>query len=101
MRICRRSVVKALDLIKRTVKVWSDAKAPTFGAALSYYTLFSIAPLLVIALAVAGMTFGDRAASGELEGDIRDTVGPKVAESIADMLRNANRPQTGSLAIVI
>jgi membrane protein len=94
-------VVKIVNYVKRTFNVWSDAQAPTFGAALSYYTLFSLAPLLVIALAVAGMVFGEEAASGELEGEIRDTVGPKVAESIQDILRNAHRPAAGSIAILI
>src|SRR5260370_42496934 len=93
--------MKIVDLAKRTAKVWSGAQAPTFGAAVSYYTLLPLAPLLVIALAVAGMVFGERAASGELEGEIRDTVGPSVAQSIQDILRNAHRPQTGTLAIVI
>src|SRR5262249_6622174 len=50
---------------------------------------------------VAGMVFGDRAASGELEGEIRDTVGARPAEALQDILRNAHRPDTGSWAIVI
>jgi membrane protein len=93
--------VKAVDLVKRTAKVWSDSQASSYGAALSYYTLFSLAPLLVIALAVAGMIFGDDAASGQLEGEIRDTVGANVASAIQDLIRNAHRPNTGSIAIVV
>jgi membrane protein len=93
--------VKIIDYAKRTFNVWSEAQASSFGAALSYYTLFSLAPLLVIALAVAGMIFGAQAASGQLESEIRDTVGEKPAQAIREVLRNAHKPDTGSWAIVI
>ncbi|RPJ24560.1 MAG: hypothetical protein EHM35_16260, partial [Planctomycetaceae bacterium] len=46
------------DLIRKSVEAWVDDYAPSMGAALAYYTLFSIAPLLIIAIAVAGLVFG-------------------------------------------
>lgn len=90
-----------IGMIKKTVGVWSDARASTFGASLSYYTLFSIAPLLVIAVAIAGFIFGERAATGQLAEEMQQTVGPQVATTLQDILKNANRPQTGGIAIVI
>jgi hypothetical protein len=51
------------DLIRKSVAAWVDDYAPSMGAALAYYTLFSIAPLLIIAIAVAGLVFGQEAAS--------------------------------------
>jgi len=54
------------SLIKESLTQWSEDYAPSMGAALAYYTIFSIAPLLVIAIAVAGFFFGQDAASGEI-----------------------------------
>jgi membrane protein len=56
------------------------------GAALSYYTLFSIAPLLLIVIGVAGLVFGEQAARGEIMGQLADLVGPEGARTIEDML---------------
>jgi membrane protein len=53
-------------IARRAVKAWNDDYAPSMGAALSYYTLFSIAPLLLIVIALAGLAFGDEAVRGEI-----------------------------------
>ena len=55
-------------MLRRTLSSWIDDDAPTQGAALAYYTLFSIAPTLLIAIAVAGLAFGEEAARGEILG---------------------------------
>ncbi len=54
------------DLCKKAVLSWMDDFAPSMGAAISYYTLFSLAPLLVIVIAVAGAVFGHDAVQGEI-----------------------------------
>src|SRR5450830_1954476 len=59
------------QMIKAAVKAWMDDYAPSMGAALSYYTLFSLAPLLIIVIAVAGMEFGQQAAEGEIVAQLR------------------------------
>ena len=59
-------------LTKESVSQWSADYAPSMGAALAYYTIFSIAPLLIIAIAVAGFFFGEDAARGEIFGQLRD-----------------------------
>jgi len=92
--------VKVVQLVKKTFKVWSDAEAPTLGASLSYYTLFSIAPLFVIVLAVAGMIYGPTAARGQLAGEIGHTVGPQVAQSLEGMLQSADRPSASPFALI-
>lgn len=53
-------------LLKATAKEWSEDKAPRLGAALAYYTVFSLAPLLIIAISVAGLIFGHEAAQGQM-----------------------------------
>ena len=71
-----------LDLIKKSVTAWVDDYAPSMGAAIAYYTLFSITPLLIIAIAVAGLVFGHEAAQGEIIGQIRDLIGQEGAIAV-------------------
>ena len=86
-------------MLRGTVKAWNDDYAPSMGAALSYYTLFSIAPLLLLVVAIAGLVFGEEAARGELFGQIAGLVGPEGARAIEALLASANRPGTGVIAM--
>jgi membrane protein len=80
---------------------WYDHDAPTMGAALAYYSVLSLAPLLVVAVGVAGMVYGQKAASGEILYQVRGLVGQGGAEVIQDILKNAKSPGTGSIASAI
>jgi membrane protein len=71
------------------------------GAAIAYYTLFSIAPLLLIAIAVAGFFFGEEAARGEIFAQIRGLLGEEGAAAVQGLVKSASRPAHGSLAILI
>ena len=82
---------QAWPLLKQAVKAWSDDYAPSMGAALSYYTLFSIAPLLLIVIAVAGWLFGDEAVRGELVGALTDLMGEDGAKAIEGLLAQRER----------
>lgn len=94
--------MKLFHFVKDAYTVWSDAKAPTLGAALSYYTAFSIAPFLMIALAVAGMIFGAEAAGDQIAGEINHVVGDTAAVAIQDMLKSAeDNPRSGTLATIL
>jgi membrane protein len=88
-------------LLKEAGREWLEDKAPRLGAALAYYTALSIAPLLVIAIFIAGMAFGKEAAQGYLLDQIRDLVGGQGGQAIETMLAHANQPRTGSLAAVL
>ena len=86
-----RSPLHPLELfatIKQAASAWLDDYAPSMGAALSYYTLFSIAPLLMIVIGVAGLFFGEEAARGEIMGQLSGLVGTEGARTIEDMLAN-------------
>src|SRR5947209_11238925 len=88
--------------LKETFHNWSEHKAPRLGAALAYYTVFSLAPLLVIVLAVAGMLFGGKhGARDAIIQQVSGTVGEPVGRAMGDMLRNASDPGSGTLATVI
>jgi membrane protein len=87
-------------LLKEAFNAWSDDYAPSMGAALSYYTLFSIAPLLLIIIGVAGMVFGPEAARGEIFGQLQGLMGPEGAAAVEKLLQSANKPAEGMLATV-
>src|SRR5437879_13189080 len=74
--------MRVWDFLKETFSEWSEDRAPRMGAALAYYTVFSLAPVLVIAIGVAGIFFGQRMAEGRLMHEIRNLVGPEGAGAI-------------------
>lgn len=80
---------------------WKRDRVPTLGAALAYYTLFSIAPILLVAIAVAGVFFGPEAARGEIVGQIDQLIGPEGARAIESLLAGARDRQDGLLASII
>lgn len=89
-------------LIRETYAEWKKDNVPLHAAALAYYTVFSLAPLLLIAIAVAGAAFGEEAARGELVRQIQGLVGKEGAVAIQAMIENASQPGSGGvLASVI
>jgi membrane protein len=90
-----------LRLLKDSYRRWDEVNAPTLGAAISYYTVFSLAPLLIVALGIAGLIFGPKAASGQLADELQQTLGPSMAQAVQELLQNANRPHAGPIAIAL
>lgn len=88
-------------MVTTAVNAWLDDYAPSMGAALSYYTLFSLAPLLLIVIAVAGMVFGRDAAQGAVLAQLGGIMGPEGAVAVEGMLKAAREPAKGMLAAVI
>ena len=86
---------------RQAVAAWSDDYAPSMGAALAYYTLFSIAPLLLIAISIAGLVFGEDAARGQVYGELRELMGDQGAAAVEALLKNVNRPTEGIVASVL
>jgi membrane protein len=89
------------NLLKQTYNDWSEDKAPRLGAALAYYTVFSLAPLLVIALAIAGLVWGDEAAQGGLREELNTLIGEKPAGAIEGLVAQAQKPALGTIAGVL
>src|SRR6478672_11778118 len=97
-RVERGQLVSAKDifnLLKETFKEWSDDKAARLGAALAYYTIFSIGPLILLSVAIAGAVFGQQAAEGQIMGAIQGVTGAAGAQVIQDALKNAAKPGAG------
>lgn len=94
-------VQQGWQMTMAAVNAWLDDFAPSMGAAIAYYTIFSIAPMLVIAIAVAGMLFGHDAAQGEIVNQIRDIVGTEGAIAIQGLLKSVNQPREGMIAAAL
>jgi membrane protein len=88
-------------LITTTIENWIAHKDARQGAALAYYSVFSVGPLMVIAIAIAGFVFGQEAARGELQGQLSSMVGQTAAAAIDRLLAGANQPHQGLLATAI
>lgn len=88
-------------LIRKSVRAWVDDYVSSMGAALAYYTLFSIAPLLIIAIAVAGLVFGQEAARGEIVAQIQGLIGQEGAIAVQGLLKSAHEPAQSIFATVV
>src|SRR5438067_12666127 len=97
----RISAKATLGLLKDAASSWSEDYAPSMGAALSYYTMFSIAPLLLIVIGVAGLVFGAEAARGEIFGQLAGLLGPEGPKAVEGLLRAADHPAQGTFATIL
>jgi membrane protein len=86
------------SLLFATYKEWSEDDAPHIGAALAFYTILSLAPLLVVMIAIAGWVLGQKAVSGQLMTQIQGMVGSEGAKAIQEMLKAASNPKQGIAA---
>jgi membrane protein len=90
-----------LSLLRCTASEWFEHRASSMGAALAFYTLFSLAPILVLVLAIAGWFYGPQAAQGQLFAELRGLVGAQGAEAIQLVLAGARNQEEGRLATMI
>jgi len=88
-------------LARETMTSWSEDYASSMGAALAYYTMFSIAPLLLIVISVAGLFFGEQAARGEILDQLRGLMGDDGARAVQALLASVNHPKAGILATLL
>jgi membrane protein len=89
------------DVLKETYNEWSEDKAARLAAALAYYTAFSIAPLLLICIAVAGLVFGREAAQGQVFAQLQGLLGPEAAETIQESIANSQDTGASTLSAII
>ena len=87
--------------MKEAAENWSSHKDSRQGAALAYYSVFSLGPVIVIAIAVAGFFFGRDAVSGQVASSIMDTLGDTGAQAVQAMLADAGRPRQGLIATLL
>jgi membrane protein len=87
--------------MRASVAAWIDDYAPSMGAALAYYTVFSIAPLLLIIIAVAGVVFGEDAVRGQILAQLQDLMGPEGAGAVEALIKGANHPAKGFVVSIV
>jgi membrane protein len=88
-------------VLRRALAGWWNDNVPHLGAALSYYTLFALAPILIVAMSIAGLAFGEEAVRGEIVGQIDGLVGHEGAVAVQAMLEGASRPSSSIPATII
>ena len=90
-----------VELLQETFQEWQEDKASRLAAALAYYTAFAIAPLLIIAIAIAAVVFGQEAAQGGIFQQLKDLIGPEGAAAVETMIENSRKPAEGTIATII
>ena len=88
-------------LLRQVVAAWLDDYGPSMGAALAYYTMFSLAPLLLIVIAVAGLVFGEDAARGEIRAQLSGLMGDAGAAAVQGLLSSVHKPAEGVAATAL
>jgi membrane protein len=87
-------------LARDSVVGWMEHNASRTGAALAFYTVFSLAPILLLSIAIAGIFFGERAARGEIFEQISGLIGPTGAAAVQSVVHNASKTGAGALSTV-
>lgn len=95
------AVRKIAKFLRMAIREWSEDRALRHAAALAYYSIFALAPLLVIAIALAGFFFGEQAVEGEIVAQLQDFVGTEPAVFVENMLREIRQTGTGFWPTVI
>lgn len=88
-------------LVKAAASSWVDDYAQSMGAALAFYSMFSIAPLLLIVISVAGLVFGVEAANGEIVGQLQTLTGQQGAAAVQALLKSVSQPAESVIALLI
>jgi membrane protein len=88
-------------LFKDSCSNWNDIDAPRLGAALAYYTILSMAPLLVLLVSIGGLIFGREAAEGQIVGQFQDAIGTQGAQAVQAVLKSAHTPAAGVFATIV
>jgi membrane protein len=88
-------------LVKGAAAAWVADHAPSMGAALSYYSVFSLAPLLLIVISIAGLVFGQDAVRGEVFGQLQGLMGTEASKTVEGLLASVSKPAEGIVSTAI
>ena len=90
------------QLFRKALAAWKADRVPQMGAALAYYSAFSLAPLMILTITLAGMVFEKEATKGGIERELEALVGKPAAAAIEDVIKNAGAyPRSGLWAIIL
>lgn len=94
-------VPSTIRMLGTAISAWLADGAPRLGASLAYYTLFSLAPILLVVIAIAGFAFGEESVRGQIVAELDQLVGPEGAKAVQTLLQGARRESGGALATVL
>ncbi|MEO8642166.1 YihY/virulence factor BrkB family protein [Pseudomonas sp.] len=89
------------ELTKQVATSWLDDYVPSMGAALAYYTIFSLAPMLLVVISMAGLLFGEDAARGEIQAQLQNLMGERSAGAVQSLLVSVREPSEGLTATAV
>ena len=89
------------SLLHQTVSDWNAHEAPRLGAALAFYTILSLAPLVILVVAIAALVFGHSTAQSQLLGQVESMIGRQGSEAVKGMIEHAQEPASGAFASII
>jgi membrane protein len=89
------------SMLRETFDAWNEHEAPRLGAALAFYTILSLAPLVILAIAIAGFIFGHSTAQSQLLGQVDSMIGRQGSEAVKGMIEHAREPASGTVASII
>ncbi len=95
------TAMETITLLKRSYAEWSEHQAPRLGASVAFYSLLSFAPLLILITAVIALVFGQQSAQASLVNEARQLIGDRGAESVQSLLKNAQKPASGTFASMV
>lgn len=90
-----------ISLLKETFSEFMEDKAMRLSAALAYYSVFSLAPLLIIAISIAGAVFGEKAAQGAIEGQLSEAIGAESAAAVQEMISGSHASDNSGLMTIV
>jgi membrane protein len=93
--------IEVFEIARAAVRNWLADRAASMGAAIAYYTVFSMAPILLLVIAIAGLAFGDQAAQGALVGNLTDVIGAEGAQVLQALIKQASIGGAGPIATAV
>lgn len=94
-------VKQVLPIMKETFSDWNDHSAPRWGAALAFYTILSLSPLITLLLGIVGLIFDQSTAQAHILGEVQSMIGPEAGKAIQDVMTNAHKHSAGVVATAI
>ena len=89
------------SMLRQTLAKWNEHEAPRLGAALAFYTILSLAPLMILVIAIVSVFFGHSTAQAQILNQVENMIGPQGAEAVKAMIEHGQEPASGAIASLI
>jgi len=90
MKLSRLPRIAPIQIVRAAARAWVRDRAPSMGAAIAYYTIFSLAPMLWLITAIVGIAFGESAARGAIERQLQYAIGEESARALESMIQSTS-----------